>query len=452
MTALLDPDPAGDAPRPAATGRTAHAQRRSGGCSAASGRPAAPGRRVPRPPRQPGAATTSASSSPGSATRSSRRSSARPGSIRSPGCLPAPSDGEVVDERPTGPGAARVVERAGHGPPPRRDDAAAARSRHRDQAGGRDDGQRRRRRRCAPVRCATGSTPTTSCRASPIVAMVPMLVGGSDRDDAHVAGLVVPLPTNVADAGRAAAPHERRPRRGQAAPRRRAGVVDAGRVDVRPAGAVGARRPPRRRAAAPLARQPDRQPGDHQRARIAPADVPRRPPAGGEPPGADDQRAVAAAHRAAVRATTSIDVGAVACRDTLEDLDALVERMPVELDVLDARPSSPRRVDTTTTSRRDGGGRDEHHDGARPSPRAAAIFDLDRTLIGGPSAPVFSHSLDAAGITQRRIPGAGAVAATYRALGETALTAATARLAARATAGWSLRRSSARPPRRPPTS
>jgi len=74
----------------------------------------------------------------------------------------------------------------------------------------------------------------------------------------------------------------------------------------------------------------------------------------------------------------------------------------------------------------------------RSSPGAAAIFDLDRTLIGGASAPVFSHSLQAAGITQRKIPGAGTVAATYRALGETALTAATARLAARATAGWSL--------------
>jgi putative phosphoserine phosphatase/1-acylglycerol-3-phosphate O-acyltransferase len=72
-----------------------------------------------------------------------------------------------------------------------------------------------------------------------------------------------------------------------------------------------------------------------------------------------------------------------------------------------------------------------------PATHAAAVFDLDRTLIGGPSAPVFSHSLHAAGISQRRIPGTDVVAATYRALGETALTAATARIAARATAGWS---------------
>lgn len=76
--------------------------------------------------------------------------------------------------------------------------------------------------------------------------------------------------------------------------------------------------------------------------------------------------------------------------------------------------------------------------GRRGGPQAAAIFDLDRTLIGGPSGPVFAHSLDAAGIAQRRIPGAGAVATTYRLLGETALTASTARLAARATAGWSV--------------
>lgn len=68
--------------------------------------------------------------------------------------------------------------------------------------------------------------------------------------------------------------------------------------------------------------------------------------------------------------------------------------------------------------------------------RAAAIFDLDRTLLGGPSGPAFSHHLDAAGIAQRKLPGANLVAASYRALGETALTAPTARLAARATAGW----------------
>jgi putative phosphoserine phosphatase / 1-acylglycerol-3-phosphate O-acyltransferase len=69
---------------------------------------------------------------------------------------------------------------------------------------------------------------------------------------------------------------------------------------------------------------------------------------------------------------------------------------------------------------------------------AAAIFDLDRTLIGGPSATAFGESLRNAGINTRRVPGADLVAASYRALGETMLTAAAARLAARATAGWSV--------------
>jgi putative phosphoserine phosphatase/1-acylglycerol-3-phosphate O-acyltransferase len=71
-------------------------------------------------------------------------------------------------------------------------------------------------------------------------------------------------------------------------------------------------------------------------------------------------------------------------------------------------------------------------------PRAAAFFDLDRTLVAGPSATVFADSLRAAGIAQRRIPGAEAVAASYQALGETMLTAAAARIAARATSGWSV--------------
>jgi putative phosphoserine phosphatase/1-acylglycerol-3-phosphate O-acyltransferase len=72
----------------------------------------------------------------------------------------------------------------------------------------------------------------------------------------------------------------------------------------------------------------------------------------------------------------------------------------------------------------------------RRSPQAAAIFDLDRTLIAGASGPAFAHHLDAAGVKQRRLPGVDVVASTYRVLGETALTAPAARLAARATAGW----------------
>ncbi len=70
--------------------------------------------------------------------------------------------------------------------------------------------------------------------------------------------------------------------------------------------------------------------------------------------------------------------------------------------------------------------------------RAAAIFDLDRTLIGGASGPVFSRHLGASGVTRRSVPGTDAVAAAFRVLGETAITAPTARIAARATAGWSV--------------
>jgi putative phosphoserine phosphatase/1-acylglycerol-3-phosphate O-acyltransferase len=72
----------------------------------------------------------------------------------------------------------------------------------------------------------------------------------------------------------------------------------------------------------------------------------------------------------------------------------------------------------------------------RRRPPSAAFFDLDRTLIAGPSGPAFSEHLDAAGISQRSLPGVDLVAATYRMLGETAITAPTARLAAKATAGW----------------
>lgn len=68
--------------------------------------------------------------------------------------------------------------------------------------------------------------------------------------------------------------------------------------------------------------------------------------------------------------------------------------------------------------------------------KAAAIFDLDRTLIGGASGPAFSRALRNAGIEQRHIPGVGVVTAIYKLFGETPLTAQTASLAARATAGW----------------
>jgi putative phosphoserine phosphatase / 1-acylglycerol-3-phosphate O-acyltransferase len=69
-------------------------------------------------------------------------------------------------------------------------------------------------------------------------------------------------------------------------------------------------------------------------------------------------------------------------------------------------------------------------------PRAAAFFDLDRTLIGGASGPVFSRQLASSGVAGRSIPGGDALYAAFRVLGETAITAPAARLAARAAAGW----------------
>jgi putative phosphoserine phosphatase / 1-acylglycerol-3-phosphate O-acyltransferase len=72
------------------------------------------------------------------------------------------------------------------------------------------------------------------------------------------------------------------------------------------------------------------------------------------------------------------------------------------------------------------------------APRAAALFDLDRTLIAGSSAPAFGRALADVGVTRRPIPGADAVAASYESLGESPLTAAAAQLAARATSGWSV--------------
>ena len=72
----------------------------------------------------------------------------------------------------------------------------------------------------------------------------------------------------------------------------------------------------------------------------------------------------------------------------------------------------------------------------RRRPSAAAIFDLDRTLIAGASGPVFSAHLDDAGIARRHLPGVDMMTRLYEAMGETALTSQTARLAARATRGW----------------
>lgn len=68
---------------------------------------------------------------------------------------------------------------------------------------------------------------------------------------------------------------------------------------------------------------------------------------------------------------------------------------------------------------------------------AAAFFDLDRTIVAGPSAPEFSAALAAAGLApERRLPGAGLFGFAYQHLGENLVVMALARAAAVAARGW----------------
>lgn len=70
---------------------------------------------------------------------------------------------------------------------------------------------------------------------------------------------------------------------------------------------------------------------------------------------------------------------------------------------------------------------------------AVAIFDLDRTLIAGPSGPVFTKHLAEAGVTSgRELPGADALYKLYEVAGENALSMQAARLAVRGARGWSV--------------
>ncbi len=70
---------------------------------------------------------------------------------------------------------------------------------------------------------------------------------------------------------------------------------------------------------------------------------------------------------------------------------------------------------------------------------AAAIFDLDRTLIAGSTAPIFTKHLVEAGVAEdRKIPFAGALQSLFGAVGESRLMMQPARLAVRASSGWSV--------------
>ena len=70
---------------------------------------------------------------------------------------------------------------------------------------------------------------------------------------------------------------------------------------------------------------------------------------------------------------------------------------------------------------------------------AAAIFDLDRTLISTSSSTVFQHHLVEAGVThEREIPGLDAFYKAYELFGENLIAMQVARLAVRAASGWSV--------------
>lgn len=67
----------------------------------------------------------------------------------------------------------------------------------------------------------------------------------------------------------------------------------------------------------------------------------------------------------------------------------------------------------------------------------AAVFDLDRTLLLGSSAPVFQRHLVSAGLApEREIPGQAAYEKTYERFGENPLLMQFARLFVRSAAGW----------------
>jgi putative phosphoserine phosphatase/1-acylglycerol-3-phosphate O-acyltransferase len=66
----------------------------------------------------------------------------------------------------------------------------------------------------------------------------------------------------------------------------------------------------------------------------------------------------------------------------------------------------------------------------------AAIFDLDRTLIAGPSGPVFAHRLREVGYGRSDLPGMATFYRLYELAGENFLTVQAARLAARAAKDW----------------
>jgi len=67
---------------------------------------------------------------------------------------------------------------------------------------------------------------------------------------------------------------------------------------------------------------------------------------------------------------------------------------------------------------------------ATATPRGAAFFDLDRTLLAGASGEVFSHAMRTAGLVTRSIPGESLLYRLFNTVGETLPSMALARQAA----------------------
>lgn len=178
---------------------------------------------------------------------------------------------------------------------------------------------------------------------SPTVALVPILVGGAGPDaaDAHVAGMVIPLPTNVAD------PAERLRRTSDAlklAKQQRGAVPASLMQDVSlfapPAVAALAGRlvgaMPHRSFASPTVNLAiTNVPGSRQQMYLA-----GRPLEANFPVLTINE--MTPLHIGLQSCPGAIGVGALSCRDTLDDLAPLVERLDVELADL-ARATKRRR-------------------------------------------------------------------------------------------------------------
>ena len=181
---------------------------------------------------------------------------------------------------------------------------------------------------------------------SPLLAMVPMLVSGDGRDDAHIAGLVVPLPTNVAD------PADRLARTSvalQLAKQRRAAVPASVMQDVSmfapPALAALAGRLvgalPHRAVAGPMVNLAiTNVPGPREQLRLA-----GRPLEASYPVLTINE--LSPLHIGVQSNHGAIGVGAVSCRDAIDDLWSMIDRMPEELATLVAA------VGASTTSQPD---------------------------------------------------------------------------------------------------